>query len=232
MSTVNSGNAGEFLVDLQEQEAFLVLHNVFTQNLDLTLKNEAEAQSITAKIIHFADRKVFLETDYPNEKLAGFKGLTSIKFFIGTEVYFIKTPIQIIDNVACFEQAAKIVQLRRRKEPRYNIPDSWSQTAAVWSIELKIKNSARVVDISQLGIRFEVPMVSLKINQGDTIRIQYQIFKRGEVVCDAIVRFIMTKSNGTAILGLEFTGLQKNHTLRIRSIIEDLANYYETKSLL
>lgn len=231
MSAANTANAGEFLVELEEKDAFLSLHNCFTLNSDMILKNEADPNPVTARIGFFADKKIFLETAQ-TEKLATFHGQTSIKFFIGTEVYFIKTVLEVIDDQICFDQGSKIVQLRRRKEPRYNIPEKWNQTAAIWSIELKIKNPARVTDISYNGCRFEVPKLTLNINKGEQIRIQYQIFKRADVVCDAIVRFIMRKPNGTTVLGLEFTQLQKSHKSRIYNIVEDLVNHYAVKSLL
>lgn len=229
--SANTANSGEFLIELEEKDAFLALHNCFTLNSDVTLKNESDPLPVSAKIGFFADKKVFLET-LAIEKLFMFQGLTSIKFFIGTEVYFIKTTLEVVDDQVCFDQNAKIVQLKRRKEPRYNIPDKWNQAAAVWSIELKIKNSARVMDISYSGCRFEVPKLTISVNKGDQIRIQYQVFKRADVVCDAIVRFIMRKPNGTTVLGLEFTQLQKSHKSRINSIVDDLINHYAVKNLL
>jgi c-di-GMP-binding flagellar brake protein YcgR len=231
MSAANTANAGEFLIELEEKEAFLALHNCFTAGSDLTIRNEIEPTPVSAKIGFFADKKVYLETAHA-DKLAAFTGQTSIKFFIGTEVYFIKTTLEVVEKQICFDQSSKVVQLRRRKEPRYNIPEKWNQTAAIWSIELQIKNEAKVTDISLGGCRFEIPKLSLDINKGDQIRLQYQIFKRANVVCDAIVRFIMRKPNGTAVLGLEFTQLQKGHKSRIDSIVEDLINHYTVKNLL
>jgi hypothetical protein len=224
-------NPGEFLTELDAQEAYLVLHNCFTQNSELMMKNDIDPQPVQAKIDSFANNKLFLNT--PNvDRVSLFIGLTSIKFFIGTEVYFIKTEVKIQDNAPYIDQNVKIVQLKRRKEPRFNIPEKWSQKAAVWSIEKKIKNDARVIDISNGGIKFEIPKLTIPIIKGEQIRIQYQIFKRAEVVCDAVVRFILQKPNGTALLGLEFTQLQKSHKSRISSIVEDLENYYELQNQL
>lgn len=231
MSASNTANAGEFLVELEEKDAFVALQNCFNMNSDMTLKNEMDSSAVSAKIAYFADKKVFLESP-AIEKLFTFMGLTSIKFFIGTEVYFIKVPLEVVNDGICFPQDAKILQLRRRKEQRYNLPEKWNQNAAVWSIQLKTKNNARVVDISNSGIRFEVPKLTLSISKGDQIRIQYQIFKRAEIVCDAVVRFIMTKPNGSAVLGLEFVNLQKTHKSRIGSIVEDLVNHYALKNTL
>lgn len=231
MSEGNTPNPGEFLVELEEKEAFLSLHSCFTLNSDIILKNEIDPATISARISFFADNKVYLETAHA-DKLATFSGQTSIKFFIGTEVYFIKTTLEVIDGQVCFDQNSKIIQFRRRKEPRYNIPEKWTQSAAIWSIELKIKNVAKVTDISSGGCRFEVPNLKLDIKKGDQIRIQFQIFKRADIVCDAIVRFVMRKPSGTAVLGLEFTQLQKSHKSRINSIVDDLVNHYILKNLL
>lgn len=225
----NTANAGEFLVELDAKEALAALQNCFSQNSEMILKNDSDPQPVPAKISHIADQKVFLETP-ALEKVFMFMDLTSIKFFIGTEVYFIKVALEVINDAICFDQNIKVVQLRRRKEPRYNIPEKWNQSAAVWSIELKQKNNAKVIDLSLSGIRFEVPRLTLIINKGDQIRIQYQIFKRAEVVCDAVVRFIMRKPNGTVVLGLEFTQLQKSHKARIGNIVEDLVNHFNLKN--
>lgn len=226
-----SNNSTEFLVELDEKEAFLALRNCFTLNSELILKNDVDPSSTSARISYFADHKIFLETS-SFARVSTYPGLTSIKFFIGTEVYFIKVQLEVIDDTVCFAQEAKIIQLKRRKEQRYMIPEKWNQTAAVWSIELKIKNVAKVIDISYSGIRFEIPKLNLIINKGDQIRIQYQIFKRAEVVCDANVRFVMRKPNGSVLLGLEFTKLQKSHRARINSIVEDLMNHHAIKNLI
>lgn len=220
----------EFLIELEENEAFMALHNCFTLGSELMLKNDIEPQPVSAKIAFFADKKVFLESN-SIAKLVSFAGQTSIKFFIGTEVFFIKTNLEFVDEAICFDQRSKVVQLRRRKEPRYNVPEKWNQAAAVWSIELRIKNDAKVIDISHGGIRFEIPKLTLSIAKGDQIRIQYQIFKRAEVVCDALVRFVMRKPNGTVTLGLEFVQLQKPQKARINSIVEDLVNFHAIRSL-
>lgn len=231
MSAPNTANAGEFLVELEESEGFSALQNCLTAGSELILRNESDPSAVAAKMSSFADQKVFLETTQV-EKLSTFKGLTSIKFFIGTEVYFVKTPLEVVDQKVCFEQSAKVVQLRRRKEPRYNIPEKWNQISAIWSIELKLKNEGKVTDISNGGCRYEIPNLTLELKKGDKIRLQYQIFKRAVVVCDGIIRFIMRKSNGTTILGLEFVDLQKGNKARIDNIVEDLINHYTSKNLL
>lgn len=228
---MSAANPGEFLTELDPQEAYLVLHNCFSQNSEMTMKNDMDPQPVIAKIDSFANNKLFLDTPSV-DRLTLFVGLTSIKFFLGTEVYFIKTEVKIQDNTAYIDQNVKIIQLKRRKEPRFNIPEKWSQKAAVWSIEKRIKNDSRVIDISSGGIKFEVPQLTLDIVKGEQIRIQYQIFKRAEVVCDAIVRFVLKKPNGTALLGLEFTQLQKSHKSRISNIVEDLENYYALQNQL
>lgn len=231
MSVASPNNAGEYLNELEANKAFEVLNNCFTVGSDLTIRNEFEPNPLSAKISFFADSKIFLETEHA-EKMATFKGQTSIKFFIGSEVYFIKTTLEVVEKQICFDQSAKVVQLLRRKEPRYNIPEKWNQTAAIWSIELRIKNQAKVINFSLSGCRFEVPRLSLDLSLGDQIRLQYQIFKRANVVCDAIVRFITHKPNGSAVLGLEFTNLQKGHKSRIESIVGDLINHGRVNNLL
>jgi len=223
-------NSAEFLVELEEKDSLQVMRKCVDMYSDLIIKFEGDSQAYTAKIKRCENDNVFLETSFVEVLMKNLDVNVSIKFFIGTEVYFIKTKLITIDDQFCFSEKSKIIQLKRRKEERHNLPDKWSQFAAVWSIQLKIKNDARIIDISYSGIRFELSELTIPVEKNDQIRIQFKVNKRSEVVCDALVRFKLKKPNGSIILGLEFSRIQDSQRSRIRSVVDDIVSYNALKS--
>lgn len=214
-------NSAEFLVELEEKESLAVMQKCIDSFSELIIKVDGDPQAYTAEIKKSDNENVLLDSTF-KEKLSTIDDLVSIKFFIGTEVYFIKTKMSLIEDQLSFPEKSKIIQLKRRKEERYNIPEKWQQLAAIWSIQLKTKNDARIIDISYSGIRFEVPELALDVNKGDKIRIQFKMNKRSEVICDAIVRFKLKKPNDVHLFGMEFSRMQDSQRSRIRSMVDDI----------
>lgn len=228
---MSSTNAQEFLTELTPEEALHVFNECLAIHSDMTIKLENEVQPLHAKIDFLADGKVFLKLsiDY---KSINYVGLSNVKFFIGTEVYFIKTQLDTVNDALCFDQHTSVLHLKRRKEPRYNIPKHWDQTSTIWSLQTKAKNLARVLDISYHGLKLEIPAMSLNLVKNESIRVQYQLHKRARVVCDGEIKFIATKPNGAAIIGLEVKELGSVHRHKIVSIVDDLINYYAYENLI
>jgi len=222
-------NSAEFLVELEENDASIAMQKCIDSFSDLIIKIDNDPQTYTAKVKRSENGNVFIETPF-EDKLKTVSENVSIKFFIGTEVFFIKTPLFVHEEQVCFAEKSKIIQLKRRKEERHNIPEGWQQLAAIWSIQQKTKNDAVVIDISYSGIRFEVLNLTLPVEKGDVIRIQFKINKRSEVVCDAKVRFKLKKQNGAHIFGLEFGRIQDSQKSRVRSVVDDIIAHNAMKS--
>ena len=105
------------------------------------------------------------------------------------------------------------------------IPPKWNQLAHVWDLETKGKMDARVLDISKSGIKFEIKEPKFSLQKEKIARIQFQIYKRAEVVCDAEVRFFAVGKTGAALMGMSLVLVTENQKSRIESIIEDLVLY-------
>lgn len=221
-------NSAEFLVELEENDASIAMRKCIDSFSDLIIKIDNDPQTYTAKVKRSENGSVFIETPF-EDKLKTVSESVSIKFFIGTEVFFIKTPLLNHEGQIYFSEKIKIIQLKRRKEERYNVPVEWQQLAAIWSVQQKIKNEAIVMDVSYSGIRFEVTQLTLPVEKGDIIRIQFKINKRSEVVCDAKVRFKLKKPNGSHVFGMEFGRIQDSQRSRVRSVVDDIIAYNATK---
>lgn len=221
MSNNPAPQTPEFLVELDEKESLMVLQQSFLLKTDLVIKPEADPIAYKTVISGFLDTKVILDTEH-YDRLAEAKGVVTIKFLVGTELYFVKTFLTQFQNKISFSKNVKVVHLKRRREPRYVIPSKWNQFAHVWDLETKGKMDARVLDISKSGIKFEILDPKFSFQKEKIARIQFQIYKRAEVVCDAEVRFFAIGKTGSALMGMSLFLVTENQKSRIDSIIEDL----------
>ncbi len=224
MSNNPTPQSPEFLVELDEKESLVVLQQSFLLKTDLVVKPENDPTAYKTIISGFLDTKVILDTEH-FDRLAEAKGIATIKFSVGAEIYFVKTLLTQFQNKICFSKNIKVVHLKRRKEPRYVIPTKWNQLAHVWDLETKSKMDARVLDISKSGIKFEIKEPKFSFQKEKIARIQFQIYKRAEVVCDAEVRFFAIGKTSTALMGMSLVLVTENQKSRIESIIEDLILY-------
>jgi c-di-GMP-binding flagellar brake protein YcgR len=123
----------------------------------------------------------------------------------------------------------KVIQLKRRREPRFNIPKKWPQSASILIGAPQPEFiKCNVVDISLSGIRFEILQQHPEYKREDIIKIKFQIYKRAEVSTLAIVRFILVRPNASSILGLEFAEISNIQKERVAHIVQDIHLYNST----
>ncbi|MBC7741444.1 MAG: PilZ domain-containing protein [Bdellovibrionaceae bacterium] len=216
----------EFLVELPPVDSLLALQNAYSQKSTLYFKTEADEKVIACTIDSFVDRKVFLklvQADIPVK--VGVE--VSIKFNLGTEIFFVKAPILKQGTLAYFDVDAKVIQLKRRKEPRYVVPKKWTQSASIISALPGIKPIAcTIIDISATGIRFEViNSMHLNYKRDDRIKVKFQVHRRGEVEAEAIVRFFMNRLNHGTLLGLELLFNKEVQRERVSGIVDDIVGF-------
>ena len=207
----------EFLSELNESDSLAALRSAHSEKSALVFTIGSPPKPIKTSIDNFLDKRAILTNDLKKYKLPEDREI-SFKFHVGTETYFIKTFIKSHMNRYYFDMASKVLQLKRRREPRYLIPKRWNQSASLQSI------SCTVIDISQSGVRFEFSgKQKLPIFQRDDIvSIKFQIHKRGEVSATAIVRFIMNKPDKNVIMGLEIAKITDVQSARVASLVQDI----------
>jgi c-di-GMP-binding flagellar brake protein YcgR len=187
---------------------------------------EQLAQPVKVFIDTFADKKIYVIPDPSNFELPIDKDY-SIKFNVGTEVYFIKTSFKVQMNRVYIDMNTKVIQLKRRKEPRYLLPKNWTQSAAILVTPTEhIK--CNVADISNSGIRLEILGSHPDYNRDDFVKIKFQIHKRGEVTTTAVVRFILRRPNANTLLGLEYIEISNTNQARVTGVVNDIQMYNTT----
>ena len=220
----NKATATEYLVEIPEMEALQMISQSMIGQVEFSIKLEKSIQTYTAKIDKIGQGKIFFRPKTPLKESIEVQ-VGTIKFFVGTEVFFLKSQVEFLNGCFTIPHQTKIIQFKRRKFIRYVIPPKWNQTAALRSFETKFKLNAKVLDISLGGIRLEVTEpITTPIGKGEIYRIQFQIFKRGETLCDGEIKFIGPRPNGVTLIGLEFRNLSESHQSRIQSVIDDIIN--------
>lgn len=218
---MSAGGIVDFLVDLPENEAFAVLQSASSQKSVFVFKLAEFPAPLQTTIESFFEKRVVLDKDVAQLQF-NLEQDVSIKFNVGTEVFFVKTKLMRYLNRVYFERSAKVVQLKRRKEPRYIIPKKWNQTA-----QLNGKPCV-VQDISLSGIRFEYTDANVEVKAKDIVKLQFQIYKRAEISVEAIIHFLLVRPNQSALVGMEFKNATEAHKEKVKAIIEDIINFQAT----
>ena len=216
----------DFLNELDEKESLIALQNAFSHRSILFFKTDADERVLSATIDSFVDKKVILKLENLDIPIT-VNVEVSIKFNIHTEIYFIKVPIKRHLGLAYFELSSKVIQLKRRKEGRYLVPKKYLQTAMIASHSIGKKLIPCVVlDISYSGMRLEVKdLVHYQLKRDEVIKIQFQIHRRAEVQCDAVVRFFMNRLNHGTLLGVELSFTKDVQRERVAGIVEDIISF-------
>lgn len=227
MST--TGGITDFLSELGESESLSVLREAYSRQSPLVFKLETVEQPVKARIGAFIDKRVVILPE-PTDMVLPLEKEVSIKFNVGTEIYFIKTAFKAHLNKFYVDMGTKVIQLKRRKEPRFNIPKTWNQSGyIVVSSNTADQIKCSVFDISNSGVRFEVAnQVQVKYQRDDIVNIRFQVHKRSEVSTMAIVRFVLHRPNANTLLGMEFANISDVQGQRVASIVSDIQMHNST----
>lgn len=222
MSESSVGSA-DFLSELNATDSLKALKSAHSQKSVLVFSIGTPPKPYKTSIDNFMDKRAILTSNLKEHNLPSDREI-SFKFNVGTETYFIKTFIRSHLNRYYFDMTSKVLQLKRRREPRYLIPKKWIQSASLHSVP------CTVVDISLSGIRFEFsgkhkfPV----LQRDDIVSIKFQIHKRSEVAATAIVRFVLSKPDQSAIMGLEFAKITDVQSERVASLVQDIILFSTT----
>lgn len=216
MSEAPVGSA-DFLSELNESDSLAALRSAHSEKSSLVFSIGTPPKPFKTSIDNFLGKRAILTSELKDYNLPADKEI-SFKFHVGTETFFIKTFIKSHLNRYYFDMASKVLQLKRRREPRYLIPKRWNQSASMQSLTCK------VIDLSLSGIRFEFSgkQKMPEYQRDDIVSLRFQIHKRAEVSAKAIIRFILNRPDKTSIMGLEFAEISDVQSKRVASLIEDI----------
>ncbi len=220
-----STSIAEYLDQLDERRSLEVLQKCYSQKASLIFKADNSAQMIKANIDSFSNKKVILKFDQPDVVISEHQA-KSIKFNIGTEVFFTKVLIKRFMNNYYFDISAQVIKLKRRQETRYFIPKKWPQSANIVNYAVTAKLiPCQIHDISASGIRIETSLPQITFSKEDLLHIRFSIYKRAEIRCEAVIHFILQHEKMGSILGLEFVMLKPLQREKIQSLVDDIIQF-------
>lgn len=215
----------EYLFELDAQKSLEALQNCYSQKSILIFKSSSSNHVLRARIESFVDRKVILKFDNLASDI-DLNEVLSIKFNVGTEVFFVKTSLKKFLTQYYFDLTVQVIELRRRKQTRYEIPKKWKQNAALPKTYIKEQPVlCRILDLSLTGLRIEVVANENLFQIDQILEVQFQIHQRASIACQTIIRFIKANPNNSICLGLEFLPLNAAQVEKISSLLEDLKNF-------
>ncbi len=207
----------DFLVEVPEADAFQVLQTAAAKKSIFVFKLAEAPTPYQTTIESFFDRRVILDKDVAHLEFNPEQDV-SIKFNVGTEIYFVKTKLKKYLNRIYFDKSSKLIQLKRRKEPRYVVPKKWTQVASLGGIPCTVQ------DISLSGIRFECLDQSVVFKTKEVVSIQFQVYKRAAITTDALIHFFLSRQGQSSLIGMEFQGMKEVQQEKVKAVIEDIIN--------
>ena len=150
----------------------------------------------------------------------------TFKIHIGTEIFFFKTVIKFDKKSFVIEGPFKVFKLARRKNTRYIIPETWSQSGFIVLAEKKMLNSKiRLVDMSLSGIRIHVLTELPRYEKHQKITLQFKMHRRSVIIVDAIIQHVKHNFQGGQLLGVQFVQQSPLIQSKITNICDDLVHF-------
>lgn len=150
----------------------------------------------------------------------------TFKIIVGTEIFFFKTVIKTDKKSLVIEGPFKVFKLARRKNTRYNIPESWSQSGFIVLAEKKMLNSKiRLVDMSLSGIRIHVLTELPRYEKHQKIVLQFKMHRRSVVIVDAVIQHVKHNFQGGQLMGVQFVQQSPLIQSKIINICDDLVHF-------
>lgn len=227
------------LVKVERYNTYQLLQKVINTNTEIHIKIAEKNRIIKATLKKIGERKHFYVVA-PVDAFYDTPEITAKIIFNG-KLYFLKTDLKKFQGGVYFESYENMFELVRRKNPRFQIPEHWPQSAQIQStdttiiqpkkvtyIELSklLKSVATITEMSKSGMKMNIAAELPRYDKNQIINIRFKIFRRAEIqILGKIIHLQKNVAAGPTI-GVQFldeTILIKN---RIQNVCDDLAFFY------
>lgn len=208
------------------QKEKLKIFNLFEQIPSDVLFKFEESRVYKTKLIHhdtgifFICKRTSIFSSFFASKEA------TISFTIQNEKFFFKGKVHERKDKLWIELSGDLFLLQRRKSKRLFIPDNYSNTIRILTINgRKTFLDGRVLDFSHKGSRIELPQQIPQLKSGNQLTVSLRIGHRKGFEFEAQVRHhknISKNGVGSQIFGLEFVNLDVIIEERLQTIFDDI----------
>ena len=227
------------LVQVERYSTYQILQQVIATNTEIQIKIAEKNRIVKATLKKIGERKHFyvvapVETFYDTSEI-------TVKIIFNGKLYFLKTELKKFQGGVYFESYEHMFELVRRKNPRFQIPDQWPQSAQIQTTETTIiqpkkvtylelskllKSVATITEMSRSGMKLNIAAELPRYDKNQIINIRFKLFRRAEI--QLLAKIIHLKKNVAAgpTIGVQFldeTILIKN---KIQNVCDDLAFFY------
>lgn len=150
--------------------------------------------------------------------------LCAFSFRIGTRVFFFKAKI-LQDGRGFYVQtnAIDMLELRRRRHVRFEIPDDFPyECYVITSMNRNAKVEAKLLNFSESGVKMIVMADLVLFQKGGNVIISLKVGKRALFLVAGVIRFVSRKPKENPELGVEFINLTEIKKSRVLNVCEDL----------
>lgn len=227
------------LVQVERYSSYQILQKVIKTNTEIHIKIAEKNRIIKAKLKKIGERRHF----YVVAPVDAFHDIPEItaKIIFNGKLYFLKTELKRFQGGVYFESYEHMFELVRRKNPRFQIPEQWPQSAQIQTTDTTIiqpkkvtylelskllKSVATITEMSKSGMKMNIAAEVPRYDKNQIINIRFKIFRRAEI--QILGKIIHLKKNVAAgpTIGVQFmdeTILIKN---KIQNVCDDLAFFY------
>lgn len=154
----------------------------------------------------------------------------AFSFRIGTRIFFFKSKIQIDGKGFHVDVGFDLIELRRRRHVRFDIPENFQYEAVIISQVYKnLRINAQLINFSASGAKIKCKESLTAILKGSTIVLSVKVERRPTFMTACQVRFIFRKQISQPEIGLEFITPDSLTQNKIISLCEDLSRLHLQK---
>lgn len=227
------------LVQVERYTSYQILQQVVNTNTEIQIKIADKNRIIKATLKKIGERKHFYVIA-PVDAFADTPEITA-KVLFNDKLYFLKTELKKFQGGVYFENYENMFELVRRKNPRFQIPKHWPQSAYIQAthtaviqpkkvtyLELSkvLKSVATIKEMSKSGMKLEIATELPRYDKSQILNIRFKVFRRAEI--QIVAKIIHLKKNVASgpTIGVQFLDdsiLIKN---KIQNVCDDLAFFY------
>lgn len=226
MSTVQN-----FFEKVPKEEIESIFKNGTFEKGQLTLEDGKKNIVIKVKLVVTGHDKFGRVYVIPQDVYELKDRTCAFSFRIGTRIFFFKSKIHIDGKGFFVDVGFDLIELRRRRHVRFDIPENFTCECVIISQVYKnLRINAQLINFSESGAKIKCKESLTGIQKGATIVLSVKVERRPTFITACEVKFIFRKQISQPEIGLEFITPDSLTHNKIISLSEDLSRLHIQKT--
>ena len=219
-----SGNAQNFFEKLSKQEVEHIFKKGLFEKCQVSCVEGKVTHIIPVQIVAIDGEKFGRLHVLPQEVYELKDKTCAFSFRLGTRVFFFKAKIMMDGKGFFVEVGFDLLELRRRRHVRFDVPESFAhESYVITSVNKSAKIEALLLNFSESGAKILVKSDLVMFQKGNGVILSLKVGKRATFLVGCQIRFVSRRPKENPEIGLEFVNLTEIKISRILNICEDLS---------